>query len=335
MNNQIIITTINEPTEAVLRYSEMKDYKVIVVGDKKTPKNWICKNVEFLSINKQLNSGFKLNNIIPYNHYSRKMLGYLYAISKSADIIIDTDDDNIPNKGWQFPPFDSEYDYIEDNKGFINIYQLYTNQKIWPRGFPIDLINKNTEKLIISQKKIVKVGVWQGLANEDPDVDALYRLTDNTRCVFKNRAPLVLGKFTISPFNSQNTAIRKELFALLYLPTFVTFRFTDILRSLVAQPIMWLYDYNLGFVDATVRQNRNEHDFFEDFKSEIPMYLNTKKVINIVDSVISHRKTIIENLYSAYEGLYKNKIVCKKELKSLAYWIDDYEICKNVIIRNK
>ena len=58
---------------------------------------------------------------------------------------------------------------------------------------------------------------------------------------------MVLGTGTMSPFNTQNTLIRKELFALLYLPTYVTFRFTDILRGLVAQPIMWAAGYALGF----------------------------------------------------------------------------------------
>ena len=40
----------------------------------------------------------------------------------------------------------------------------------------------------------------------------------------------------------------------MYLPTFVTFRFTDILRSYVAQPIMWNAGYRLGFTNATVTQ---------------------------------------------------------------------------------
>lgn len=74
----------------------------------------------------------------------------------------------------------------------------------------------------------------QGLADENPDVDAIYRLTNDTPCYFDERAPVVLEAGTLCPFNSQNTATRRELFPLLYMPVFITFRFTDILRGLAA-----------------------------------------------------------------------------------------------------
>ena len=49
------------------------------------------------------------------------MLGYLKAIQDGADLIIDTDDDNIPKQNWAFPDFEQKYDYINDNKGFVNV----------------------------------------------------------------------------------------------------------------------------------------------------------------------------------------------------------------------
>ena len=45
----------------------------------------------------QLNSEFTIANLLPKNHYTRKNLGYLYAIKNGADAIIDTDDDNFPD----------------------------------------------------------------------------------------------------------------------------------------------------------------------------------------------------------------------------------------------
>jgi hypothetical protein len=210
-----------------------------------------------------------------------------------------------------------------ENKGFINIYQLYTKLKIWPRGLPLNLISTdfNLKKLI--QKKQCKVGIWQGLADGDPDVDAVYRLTNNKTCFFKNRKPIVLGFGTISPFNSQNTIIRKELFPLLYLPAYVTFRFTDILRSLIAQPIMWLNDYHLGFTNATVVQKRNPHDYMKDFIAEMPMYEHSETVIELISKTISKSKDISCNLYDAYKALLQKDIVCKNELITLEAWLTD------------
>ena len=323
MKKFIVITSIFNPTEAVISFSKNTEYELIVAGDKKSPADWKCENVKYLSVNDQKQIGNHLNKVLPFNHYCRKMMGYLDAIYRGADCIVDTDDDNIPKHNWLFPVFEGKFSYVPGNKGYVNVYQLYTDQKIWPRGLPLQLINKtfNLEQDLTSSD--CKIGIWQGLADEDPDVDAIYRLTSDVPCYFKQRDPIVLGKGTISPFNSQNTLIRKELFPLLYLPTYVTFRFTDILRGLVAQPIMWLYNYHLGFVDATVVQKRNPHDYVKDFISEIPMYQFGEDVVEITTSAITATASIEDNLYNAYEALLKKNIVEAKELEVLSAWLKD------------
>src|SRR4051812_19635532 len=234
MNKFIVITSIFNPTEAVVSFSQNKEYQLVVAGDKKTPASWSCENVKYLSVDDQQKIGTHLSKVLPYNHYCRKLMGYLDCIHRGAEYIVDTDDDNIPKDNWLFPAFEGTFDYIPENKGFVNVYQLYTDQKIWPRGLPLQLIAKQFDLEKDMSSAQTKIGIWQGLADEDPDVDAIYRLTSDTPCYFNQRAPLVLGKGTVSPFNSQNTMYREELFPLLYLPTYVTFRFTDILRGLVA-----------------------------------------------------------------------------------------------------
>ena len=325
MKKTIVITSIFNPTEAVVAFSKMTDYQLIVVGDRKTPENWSCNNVDYMSLKEQEAFTFKLAEVLPYNHYCRKMLGYLKAIKNGTDCIIDTDDDNIPKHNWHFPEFEKTCDSIHENKGFVNIYQLYTKQTIWARGLPLNLITHKFELEKDITVKNCNVGIWQGLADEDPDVDAIYRLTNDTPCYFEERSPIVLGAGTISPFNTQNTMIRKELFPLLYLPTYVTFRFTDILRGLVAQPIMWLYKYQLGFTNATVVQKRNPHDYMKDFVSEFPMYQNCEKVIGLVSNAISGSQNIQTNLYNAYAALLKENIVCSNEMTTLEAWLQDME----------
>jgi hypothetical protein len=321
--NVIVITSIFNPTDAVIAFSKMDNYHLIVVGDKKTPIDWQCDNVEFIDVTTQNNLAFELASALPYNHYCRKMLGYLKAIKNGAEFIIDTDDDNYPKNNWSFPEFNGVFDYIIDNKNFVNIYQLFTDKKIWPRGLPLDLITQDfeLEKSLIKLK--CRIGIWQGLADEDPDVDAIYRLTNNEPCYFNEIDPVVLGKGTISPFNTQNTIVCKELFPLLYLPTYVTFRFTDILRGLIAQPIMWLYDYRLGFTNATVVQKRNPHNYHDDFMSEIPMYKYSNIVVGIVQEVISKKYTIEVNLLKAYNALLKRGIVSDEEIYTLNCWLAD------------
>ncbi len=319
----IVITSIFQPTEAVHAFAAMKDYTLIVAGDKKTPADWACENVDYLSVENQEAIGRHLYKLLPYNHYCRKMIGYLQAIAGGAEFIVDTDDDNIPKAGWNFPAFDGAFDYVAGEQGFVNVYQLYSSMHIWPRGLPLDLITKDFALERTITKSEVKVGMWQGLADEDPDVDAIYRLTSDTPCYFNDREPLVLGKGTISPFNTQNTMVRKAFFPLMYLPTYVTFRFTDILRGYVAQPIMWLYDHHLGFTNATVVQKRNPHSYMKDFISELPMYTHCYEVMSTVDGAVSSRASLEDNLYNAYEALRKQKIVEDREMDVLAAWLLD------------
>ena len=141
---------------------------------------------------------------------------------------------------------------------------------------------------------------------------------------FDKGPPIVLAKGTWCPFNSQNTlCTRPELFPLLYLPAFVTFRFTDILRGYVAQPILQAAGYRLGFTCATVFQERNEHDLMRDFKDEI-LLPPRKKVHGDRGSscsrqVVHHR----HNLLTAYKALHAEGIVPDEELPLLEAWIED------------
>ena len=327
----IVITSIFAPTEAVTKFAALSDYQLIVAGDKKSPADWESPNTTFLSVADQEKAGFSLSTKLPFNHYGRKMMGYLHAISAGTEFIVDTDDDNIPYEGWAFPALEGTFATAPADKGFVNIYKSFTSHHIWPRGYPLDLIldqNQNLKEDELTQET-VKIGVWQGLADSDPDVDAIYRLVDNTEIFFDKRTPIVLPEGTLCPFNSQNTLVRRELFPLLYLPAYVTFRFTDILRGLVAQPIMWAHGYRLGFTEATVIQVRNPHDYVKDFESEIPCYLHPNRVIAAVKRAISPSNSVSENLRLAYAELAKENIVTTQEIELLDLWLADVAALMN------
>lgn len=218
--------------------------------------------------------------------------------------------------------FSGEYKTASSHD-FLNVYKYYTKEKIWPRGFPLlKILNEKKAKVATTTNNI---GIWQGLANQEADVDAIYRLTINKQIDFNDGEDIVLEKETICPFNSQNTFFRKELFPLLYLPAFVTFRFTDILRGLIAQPLMWQEGYHLGFSSASVYQERNEHNFLNDFESEIPMYLQTENVIKVVKEALDSKASLLDNLENAYKALYKAKIVTQEELILLSEWVNFFK----------
>ncbi len=94
----IVMTSINYPTSAVKRYAQLNDWRLVVVGDRKTPKDWKnnhnLPNCIFLSFDEQIKLNYKILKLIPSNSYARKAVGYLYAIEHGAQWIYDTDDDN-------------------------------------------------------------------------------------------------------------------------------------------------------------------------------------------------------------------------------------------------
>lgn len=318
----VVITTIFAPSRAVRVIASLNDHSLFVVGDRKTPDNWEVPQVTFIPYGGEETSHLACESLLPTDHYARKNLGYLAAMSNGANVIIDTDDDNIPYANFPFPPFEVEADATPENLGFINIYNFFSAQQIWPRGLPLDQILRSDSSVPLRVSEC-RVGVWQSLADGSPDVDALYRLTDNRDCTFIQRAPVIAGRGTWVPFNSQATMFARDLFPLLYLPASVSFRFTDILRGLVAQPIMWSAGYLLGFTSPHVYQERNPHNILADFASEIPMYLDVNSIPELLAPAVSHEATILENLWNSYAALCSAGVVDDYELEVLRAWISD------------
>lgn len=325
----LILTSIFKPTKAIKKFmSFSKEYRVLVVGDKKTPLDWNLVGVDYISPETQKNLNFKLIKQLPWNNYARKNIGYLLAIKKGAEIIAESDDDNIAYNNWgtHIP----KEKFLVKDKGFINIYKFFTSEKIWPRGFPLDeILIKQTFKIEkLNEKKFDKyfktVGIIQYLADVDPDVDAIYRLILRKEINFKKTACLILEKNLYTPFNSQNTFfLKRELFPLLYLPSYVSIRATDIYRGYIAQYIAWSLGYRLMVGPPTVYQERNYHNFLKDFELEIPVYLNTKKLVEVLKDIKFKNEDIFKRIYLVYEELVKAGIFINEELKLIKNWVED------------
>jgi len=317
----VIITTVNSPTKAVQKIvKEHPDWKPIVVGDRKTPKDWVFENVKYLSPKKQLALDYEITKFLPWNNYCRKMIGYLYAIERGADVIADLDDDNIPYLDWGKVP--NKTSGVIDSPPFFNAYSKFTSEFIWPRGYPLNYIKRaNLKSKVV--KKNLKVGIWQFLVDKDPDVDAIYRFLFDKPIYFEMKKAIKLNRETYCTFNSQNTLFTRDVFPLLYLPAHVNFRFTDILRGIVAQKIMWKYNYTLGFASPSVIQIRNVRNNLNDFESEIPAYLHVEKIVELMKGFNFKSESILENLIQIYELLGENKIIETKEYKLIKAWGND------------
>ena len=322
----IVITTINYPTEGVRKLARnCPDWNLIVVGDKKTPNDWNYESVQYFGVQDQLEFDSAYAKECPLNHYARKNIGYLKAIGDGAKIIYETDDDNIP-----YDSFLVSVDrYVEgqpvQKQGWENIYTHFTDARIWPRGFPLEYVNESlNNKTSLGDKSKFECHIQQFLADGDPDVDSIYRLTTEGEIKFRSNT-VILSDGIFCPFNSQNTLWWPEVYPLLYLPSFVSFRMTDIWRSFVAQICLYKLGKHIAFREATVFQDRNEHSLIRDFKDEVLGYINNVKIMEILNSLtLSDRPNQIgNNLRLCYEKLVEVDIVPQKELNLLELWLQD------------
>ncbi len=325
MSNYIIITTIHGVTDAVKAWAAFDDWHVVLVGDRKTPLmvRHPHPNVTYLSMAAQVDLGFQCEPLLPLDHYARKNIGYLFAMREGATRIVDTDDDNTPYVAWPISvPSQSEvFAQLVTGAKFFNAYSWFTDEFVWPRGFPLTEI-ADPSAVNYSRGDTKNVAIFQGLADGDPDVDAIWRLLFPRSFSFHWRQPIVLGMGVYCPFNSQNTLFEKEALPLLYLPISVTFRFTDILRGYIAQRTLWAMGKRLAFCSASVFQDRNEHDLMEDFKDEIPCYTQVEDVVGILDSTPLTGESLLD-LTTLYRAVGGAGIVEAKELECLDAWAVD------------
>lgn len=325
-NIWIVITSINYPTRAVEQFAKLakdRNWTLLVVGDTKTPPDWRCEGSVFLSVDKQMELYPIIAKIIPVKHYCRKNIGYLYAIQNGATIIIDTDDDNLPYENFGVHFNKSISAEVVGATKWANIYSYYSDEIIWPRGLPLNHIYTQGA---ISEKRTLDCPVQQYLADKDPDVDAIYRLINKKDTYFKkNGKSYIVDQETYVPFNSQNTVFFKEAFILLYLPCFVSFRMTDIWRSFVVQRLLKHMNANLAFHEATVWQDRNEHDLMKDFNDEVIGYSMNDMIIDTINEVDLSALSLNEAIFKVWNSLRAINIINETEIEIIKQWLKNFD----------
>lgn len=322
----LVATTINPPTDAICRLRDRAldlGWKMVVVGDRKTPDDFRLDGADFLSVRWQQEHFGRLASLIPFNHYSRKNIGYLYALENGAEVIIETDDDNVPY-GDRYPNFlppKVKSPFVE-GRGAINVYPYFGAGNIWPRGLPLDSIGRCVNQGSAVEREVTCY-VQQMLVDLDPDVDAIYRLTSTQRdIVFDSSRRLTLSSGCYAPFNTQNTVFYKEAFPLLLLPVSVGSRVTDIWRGYIAQRLLWIAGSNLLFLSPSVYHVRNRHVLMEDFMQELPLYTRANELIRLLDGFSTELNDVSDTILELYRYLRSNEILSDADVLLCKLWTE-------------
>ncbi len=327
-----IITTIQEPTHSVrelISAVSRVQGTLLVIGDKKGPASFRTPNAEFFPLDAQLRLSYRLAPLLPVGHYARKNLGYLIGFSRHAPFLYETDDDNAPNNAWQPRSLQTRAQPLTP-RPWANVYRLFCNDLIWPRGFPLDQVNDphTFRHDATAPAQTFTCPIQQGLADLSPDVDAVWRLLLDREFYFPPTQQSVwLPPGTWCPFNSQTTWWWPPAYPLMYLPSYCSFRMTDIWRSFIAQRCLWELGHGLVFHPPEVIQQRNVHNLLRDFEQEVPGYLQNQKIGQTLTdlSLAPGVGAVADNLMRCYEAMVAKGFIPSDELPLVKAWLADIE----------
>lgn len=324
----VVVTSIAAPNAVLRSLADgclERGHSFYVIGDVPSPPDFHLEGCRFYGLADQKQMPFRSAQLVPERHYARKNLGYLQAIADGASLIVETDDDNFPRGDFWAARERRQTAPTVQGSGWVNAYRYFTDVNIWPRGLPLDAVLSPAPEPSAASE--ADCPIQQGLADENPDVDAVYRLVLPLPISFRQDVRLILGRGAWCPFNSQNTSWWPDAFPLLYLPAYCSFRMTDIWRSFVSQRIAWENGWSLLFHEPTVWQERNVHNLMRDFRDEIPGYLHNRAIAQTLDglSLRSGLDAIPDNLRRCYEALVSMTVVGKEELPLLDAWLHDLQ----------
>lgn len=311
MKKYIVTTTVNMPTKATLKFCDIAqsdNWNFIIVGDTKTPhqeyQNLEEKytNLTYLTPEFQSKTYPELSSLLGWKTIQRRNIGFIFAYENGADVLATVDDDNVPYDNWGKNLFinkEIEVDIYEPELDVFDPLAITKNSHIWHRGYPIEYLQKRhvveykgkTKRLVL-----IQADLWDG----DPDIDAIARLTHKPIVKYDEiKAPYCSNK--ISPFNSQNTFLSREVIPYYCMLPFVG-RMDDIWGGYILQHH---FPNSLIYAPASVYQDRNVQDLITNLEKEIVGYRGTLSLLNN----LGNYKNIIPiesiNVYNEYNKTFK------------------------------
>jgi hypothetical protein len=277
MKKVIVATTINPPTEAILRFDAMPDWTLVVIGDKKTPLGYHLRRGIYVGPEEQQAYDRDLSDAIGWNCIQRRNFGLLWAHDMGADIVAVVDDDNIPYDGWGqnlMVGCEVSVRYHTVDIPAFDPVGATNHPHLWHRGFPLQLLHKR-DYLRVEPRTVVpdvQADFWNG----DPDIDAFCRMEHAPECVFEERYFPMAGS-ALAPFDSQNTFVAGRLLGDYFLFPKIG-RMDDIWAAYHVQA----KGAQVVFGKPSVYQQRNVQDPIRDMRQE---YLGYEQNLAIVQAL--------------------------------------------------
>jgi hypothetical protein len=294
MKTTIVTTTVNVPVllhdyaRNAIRYGH-GDVDILVIGDRKSPPETAefcrivdricpCVYLDVAAQEKRFAAYPELWRHIRFDCIQRRNIGMLLAYRNGADVAITIDDDNfVSNQDFVglhgVAGTSREMAVYASTSGWLNVCGFLESDggaPFYHRGYPRKIRWTESEHFVTTQRARRRVAVNAGFWLDNPDIDAVTRM---------ERQPVVRGfqsswtgnialePGTWSPFNSQNTALMRDVIPAYFLSPYIG-RYDDIWASYIVNRIAQHLGDVISFGEPLVRQKRNPHDLWRDLDAE-------------------------------------------------------------------
>lgn len=276
MHRAIVTTTIYPPSAAIRRFAQMDGWELIVVGDQRTPHSaYADVRCLYLSPDDQERRYPDLSAALGWNCIQRRNLGFVEAYRRGAEVIASVDDDNLPDARWGRNVCvgrDVEFDCYAAPEAVFDPLSATNHPELWHRGFPIGMVPRKNEIVHLGRRRrhvLVQADLWNG----DPDIDAIGRIAFRPQVEFEVAG--WFGSEQLSPFDSQNTFLHRDVFPAYCVLPFIG-RMDDIWGSYLFQ---LEHPGTVIYGPPTVFQRRNPQNLVQNLADEMYGYRHTDELV--------------------------------------------------------
>jgi len=334
----IVMNAYNPPCLSLIKsLNYLKDWKIVVISiNNKIDKKWkelnYSNKLVYISLKDQMRLGYHISKYLAINSYSRKNIGYLYAIQHGAKEIFEADEDIVISELNSFNFNLSNniiYFAIRNDSRMINPYIHFGERNIWPRGFRLSDIGHQHHNMFYTlngSNLLLTPLIYQGLINGVPDTDSIFQKTKPSFEInFTLNKPFIYFPGNFVPINSKNTKYLYDIFPFLALFSTLSKNLSDILRGYILQYFAWRQNGCVVFHSSKNSRLRNNISKNSILIEEKNLFYNIDKYLYIININIksNSKMKVVDRLYSIIENLINFGFLGTKDLKMYKAYLDD------------
>jgi len=334
MKIALCTTTIRKPEALkVLRRFAGSRVKFFIALDQNSDftviSTWGDPDDQFCWMTPDWQKRYKCSEALGWRCLARRNTAFLAALEWGADVIYSHDDDNLVTEGSFFERIEVNFEPFTGIKVTGTAGWFDPGTLLIPptrhRGFPHDKPPSKIASPVVG----AKVGVAAGLVIGDPDCDATTRIErrpDVGSTHVLGATGVVVDPHTYTVFNSQNTAVVRELIPAWFMMPGVG-RHDDIYASLIVQRVARERGYHVHFGPPFTYQERNKHNLVTDLRAEIDGMENVQTLAGVLDVIKLSGKSVIDDTRLIYESLFSccTTLVPPSSCRAALLWLDDCE----------